>query len=86
MTMQTVEDIIEAARSLPAVERRRLIDELDAMGEGDEARKAPAAGPERKGRYAGLLALAGTVRSDVHDVSADKYRYVADGVWKHKRG
>jgi hypothetical protein len=77
--MQTFEEILEALRRLPADERQRLIEELEALDETD-------AGSNGGDRYAALLALAGTVHSDHVDLSTNKYEHLGAAIAEHKRG
>jgi hypothetical protein len=72
--MYTVEDIIEQAHRLSPKDRRRLIDELkhSLVEEPAEEQFLP------EGPYARSLALAGTAHTDFTDVSADKYRHLAE--------
>lgn len=72
--MHTVEDIIEQAHRLSPKDRRRLIDELqDSLAaESGEEQLLP------EGPYARSLAFAGTAHTDFTDVSADKYRHLAE--------
>jgi len=64
--------IIEQAKRLPAVQRRRVVSAL-------EASLRPAA-LQRRGSasYESLIALAGSAHSMVSDVSGDKYAHLAD--------
>ncbi len=72
--MHTVEEIIEQARQLSPKDRRRLIEELeDSLAEEPGAEQVPLEGP-----YARSLSLAGTVHTDFIDVSADKYKHLAE--------
>lgn len=71
--MQTVEDILEAARRLPPPERQRLKEEMEHLETEPAEGRSDAEGP-----YAGLLALAGTAHTDFDDVSTDKYKHLAD--------
>lgn len=70
--MNTVEAIIAQARQLSPQERWQLVKKLEAL-----LVEEPAAQPD-KGPYAQSLALAGTAHSDFTDVSADKYRHLAE--------
>jgi hypothetical protein len=80
--MQTLDQILDMARKLPAEQRQHLIEELDALDQVPETR------PDRDGDgpYSALLALAGTVRSDFSDLATNKYEHVAAAVSEHKRG
>jgi len=71
--MDAVEDLAQQAKQLPPQERRRLIDEIEASLDEQEAAEGPADRP-----YSRSLALAGTVHSDFTDLSTDKYKHVAD--------
>jgi hypothetical protein len=70
--MQTLEEILKAARRLPDPERRRLIEELENGG-GAEAAEA-----RRKAALDQFLAMAGTAHSDVTDLSENKNKYLAE--------
>ena len=70
--MQSVEEILEAARRLPAPERRRLIEEL-GNGGGPETAEA-----RRKAALDRFIARAGTGHSDFTDVSENKNKHLAD--------
>jgi hypothetical protein len=70
--MNRVEAIIEQARQLSPQERWRLVKKLEAL-----LVEEPAAQSD-EGPYARSLALAGTAHSDFTDVSADKYRHLAE--------
>jgi hypothetical protein len=67
--------IIEQAKRLPARERRRVVSELEASLKpraGRRSRRTAGASS-----YDALIALTGTARSDVADVSTDKYPHLA---------
>jgi hypothetical protein len=70
--MNTVEAIIEQARQLLPQERRQLVEKLEQLLV-EESEGQPFEGP-----YARSLALAGTASSDFTDVSADKYKHLAE--------
>jgi hypothetical protein len=71
--VQTLEDILEAARRLPEPERRRLIEEL-GNGGGAETTEA-----RRKAALERFLTRAGAGHSDFTDVSENKNKHLADG-------
>jgi hypothetical protein len=74
MTNQA-QGIIERARRLPARERHRVVSALEASLA--KSPKSVAASARRARSYQALLALAGTARADVADVSTDKYALLA---------
>ncbi len=74
-SMQTVDEIMEAVRRLPEVERRRLIDEL----QGDGSRQPDETSDNRRrAAMARWLARAGTGHSDFTDVSTNKNKHLAE--------
>jgi hypothetical protein len=72
--MHSVEEFIEQARRLSPQDRRRLIEALEEL----LAEELGAEQPSLEGPYARSLALAGTVQTDFPDVSADKYKHLAE--------
>jgi hypothetical protein len=72
--MHTVEEIIEQARHLSSQDQRRLVEELEAF----LAPESEVAQPSPTGPYAQSLALAGTAHTAFPDVSADKYKHLAE--------
>jgi hypothetical protein len=72
--MQTIEEILEQARSLSADERRRLVDALEQELENEDADS------EAK-RLAALdrwIARGGTGHSDHASVARNKYEHLAE--------
>ena len=70
--MNKIANILDAARTLSRDERRRLIDELDALDlPGTSDMEEPRAPLEA------LRALSGTVHSDFVDIATNKYEHVA---------
>ena len=80
--MQTVNEIVEEAKRLPASERRRLIHEIESSLELEKdqevAPKQPPLGAPSGLRYAQTLALTGSLHSDYRDVSGDKHKHLAE--------
>jgi hypothetical protein len=72
--MQTIEEIIKQTHSLSSQERKRLLEHLQNLI-AEEASTQPST---PKGWYTHSLALAGTVHSLHTDVSADKYKHLAE--------
>ncbi len=70
--MRRVEEILEMARVLSAGERRELLAKLEAAA-AEESEPSPSEHP-----YGRTVAAAGIGRADVSDVSADKYKYLAE--------
>jgi hypothetical protein len=70
--MPTLEQLLDYARRLPAAERLRLVEALgaDLRQATTEERRAEA--------LTGWVALAGRFHADSTDVSADKYKHLAD--------
>ncbi len=72
--MQIIKEIIQQARRLSLEDRRRVVEELEELlAEESETRRSSLEGP-----YARSLALAGTVHTEFTDVSADKYKHLAE--------
>lgn len=72
--MHTVEEIIQQARRLSLKEQKRLVEELEeSLTEESERERSSPEGP-----YARSLAFAGSVHTDFPDVSADKYKHLAE--------
>ncbi len=68
--MDTVEEILDIAKQLPASERRRIVRELE---------ETLTANDEQAGAAMDMfLALAGTGHSDHADVSSDKGKHLAE--------
>lgn len=72
MVMQTVEELLQAARRLSDGERRRLIEALQGG-----MREEPFGTPRREA-VSSWVKLAGRFHSDFPDVSTDKYRHLGD--------
>lgn len=72
--MQTIEEFIEQTRMLSSQDRKRLLEHLQNFI-AEEAHTQPST---KKGPYAQSLALAGTVHTLHSDVSADKYKHLAE--------
>jgi hypothetical protein len=73
--MRTLDHLLEEAKRLPFEDRRRLIEQLEALDAPEEDT------PEAQGagdRYRHTLALAGTMHAEVTNVSSDKYQHLAD--------
>ncbi len=60
--MQTIEEIIKQARRLSLKDRRRLVEELEAL----VAEESETGGPSADGPYARSLSLAGTAHTEFH--------------------
>jgi len=74
--MRTADEILEDARRLPVAERKRLAKALE-----EELSLEPATEKQEAKRVAGyksLLAIAGSLHSEHTDVSADKYKHLAE--------
>jgi hypothetical protein len=71
--MQTLNEVLEAARRLPEDERRRCIEELEAT-----LRSPRISEQQRRAAMEYLLSLAGTAHADVSDVSSNKYEHLAE--------
>lgn len=72
--MHTIEELIEQARRLSPKDRRRLVEALEEL----LAEEPGTEQPSLEEPYARSLALASTVHTDFTDVSADKYRHLAE--------
>ena len=70
--MQTIEEILDAARRLSDGERRRLVEAL--QGDGREA----SIDEQRRDAMASWLGLAGKFHSAFTTVSTEKYTHLAD--------
>lgn len=70
--MQTIEEILDAARRLSEGERRQLVEALQGSG-----REKPTE-EQRRNAMSGWFGLAGRFHSDFTDVSTKKYRHLAD--------
>jgi hypothetical protein len=73
--MHTIEDIIDRARQLPRQDQRRLLEELEDLLD-QESTAEEFLIPEKS--YSRSLGLAGTLRTEFTDVSADKYKHLAE--------
>jgi hypothetical protein len=72
--MRKLDDLLEAAKQLPASERRRLIEQLEEGLPGADAEEPDAACVAAMERWVGL---AGSGHSDHTDVSSEKYGHLA---------
>jgi hypothetical protein len=72
--MQTVEEFIKQTRTLSPQDRKRLLEHL----QNPIAEEAPTQPSTKKGPYTHSLALAGTIHTLHTDVSADKYKHLAE--------
>ena len=79
--MRTLDEILELAKRLSGRDRRRLVEELEQSLPADEPDEPDTTRLAAMQRW---LALAGTGHSDYTDVSADKYRHLAE-VYADKR-
>jgi hypothetical protein len=70
--MDTLTQILHAARTLSPAERRRLIIELDSLDSQEQANGSKSRAP-----FAALRALAGSAHSDFTDLSTNKYPHTA---------
>ena len=70
--MNKIANILDSARTLSRVERRRLIDELDALDP-----PATSGTQEPPEPFEALRALSGTIHSDFVDIATNKYEHVA---------
>ena len=70
--MQTVEEILDAARRLPEGERRRLVEALQGN------RREEPIEEQRRDALSSWLGLAGRFHSDFTDVSTEKYKHLSD--------
>lgn len=77
--MQTLNEVLEAARRLSEDDRERLIEELEATL---ESHRIPE--QQRQAAMEHMLSLAGTGHSDFTDVSSDKYKHLAE-IYADKR-
>ena len=76
--MRAVDDLLKRAKQLPPRERRRLVSALTAL---DTPKRSPKQRRQDKKAGTGLeiwRALAGTGHSTSSDVSADKYKHLAE--------
>jgi hypothetical protein len=74
--MQSLNEVLEAARRLSAQEQERLIEELITQNENAVAQDRKATSrPE--GPYARTLAAAGSAHSDFTDLASNTYEHVA---------
>ncbi len=81
--MTVAQKLIRLASRLPARERKKLVTALqksldeERSHPGPRAPRTRAAG-RRQGPYERTLELAGSVVTDVSDLSADKYKYLGE--------
>jgi len=72
--MPTITELIDQIRLLPSRDQLQLLNELQGLVEKElNEEQEPGEGP-----YAHSLALAGTVHTSFVDVSADKYKHLAE--------
>ncbi len=67
----TVEQILALARGLPPYEQERLLGKLQSLTRETDT-------TERQEGYRSLLDLAGTARSEHHDVSENKLKHLGE--------
>jgi hypothetical protein len=72
MELDKVAELVAVAKTLSLAERRRLVLELDALAAREAAPTPAGAAP-----FAALTVLAGTVHSELEDLSINKYAHVA---------
>ena len=72
--MPTVTELIAQIRLLPSQDQRQLLKELQMLVEKKLNEKQETG----EGPYAHSLAFAGTVHASFTDVSADKYKHLAE--------
>jgi hypothetical protein len=72
--MQPLEEIMKQTHTLSAQDRRRLLEYLRSL----IVEETPTVSSNKKAPYAQSLALAGTMHSLHTDVSADKYKHLAE--------
>lgn len=72
--MYTVAEIIEQVRRLPRQDQQQVLQGLEQLLDQDRTAEQPCV---PGGPYPRSLALAGTIRTDFTDVSADKYKHLA---------
>ncbi len=72
--MQTIEALIKQTDTLSPQDRKRLLAHLQTLI-AEEAHTQPAT---KKGPYTHSLALAGTIHTSHTNVSADKYKHLAE--------
>jgi hypothetical protein len=73
--VHTVEETIEQVRRLPRQDQQQLLEGLEELLDQDRIVEQPFVS---EGPYTRSLALAGTIRTDFTDVSADKYKHLAE--------
>lgn len=73
--MHAIEDFIEQARQMPRQDQRRLLKELEYLLDQESDTNEPRI-PEAL--YSRSLELSGTLSSNLTDVSADKYKHLAE--------
>ena len=78
--MSKVEELLEQAKKLSAVEREELATRLRRGLERGSRRKAV------EGPYSALLELAGTAQSDARDVSRHKKKHLGAIYSRRRRG
>ncbi len=74
--MRTLHHLLEEAKRLPFEDRKRLIEQLEALDGPDEQDTTEA--EQQAEPYRHTLALAGTMHAEATDVSSDKYQHLAD--------
>ena len=72
--MPTITEFIDQIRLLSSWDQRQLLKELQVLVEKEPDEKQETG----EGPYAASLALAGTVHANFRDVSADKYKHLAE--------
>ncbi len=73
--MHTVAKIIEQVQRLPRQDQQQLLEGLEELLDQDKIAEQPSV-PE--GPYTRSLTLAGAIRTDFTDISADKYKHLAE--------
>ena len=77
--MYAIEEFIEQARQMPRQDQRRLLKELEYLLDQESYTNEPRI-PEAL--YSRSLELAGTLSTNLTDVSADKYKHLAEAYAK----
>jgi hypothetical protein len=72
-TMQSLEDLMRAARRLPPEDRRRMLEDLEASLRDDEPPE-----DDRRAALERFIARSGSLHSEHTDVSSDKYKHLAE--------
>jgi len=70
--MQTTEEILDAARRLSNIDRKRLVEALQ------DPRREQRSEEQHRDALASWLDLAGRFHSDFLDVSREKHKHLAD--------